>query len=501
MEADSEATWNRLGNQVRPVSEKWSDGTKLLCQPGYLKVLKQFALSGEMFKFGIRSVCWKLFLGCIPEQHDQWKEASEKNRRLYDDLMKQHIRDPHNLSLSLDVAVNNPLSQDSDSPWHKYFMDGELKQSINQDITRTFPDVPFFRQQDIQDTMLQILFCYAKEHPDIEYRQGMHELLAPILFVLHTEKRDVSRDETLSPELKVVMDADYIEHDAYCLFSELMDIVQSWYMQSQAEINYQALTQKVVGKPMVHDPRNQKPFEEKNEHAPSSPINRKLEVIHEVLLKKIDHTLYLHLKALNIPMQAYGIRWLRLLFSREFPFTTLLELWDALLADRSLIDHFFVVMLVNIRESLLSNDYTTAMQALMTYPHVELVNQLVLKALHLRSPAGSIIQALTKATRPKADNQGGAQATHEMFSHFKTKLHKEGSGNDDSLEAKCDYCGQKMDAIVAILQDEVTKLTNLNKDAENNVLAQFPVTILDRDPEAPVMYTPVAPPLSPLIIT
>ena len=23
MEADSEATWNRLGNQVRPVSEKW----------------------------------------------------------------------------------------------------------------------------------------------------------------------------------------------------------------------------------------------------------------------------------------------------------------------------------------------------------------------------------------------------------------------------------------------------------------------------------------------
>ena len=37
-----------------------SDGTKLLCQPGYLKVLKQFALSGEMFKFGIRSVCWKV---------------------------------------------------------------------------------------------------------------------------------------------------------------------------------------------------------------------------------------------------------------------------------------------------------------------------------------------------------------------------------------------------------------------------------------------------------
>lgn len=35
---------------------------------------------------------------------------------------------------------------------------------------------------------------------------------------------------------------------------------------------------------------------------------------------------------------------------------------------------------------VLSNDYTTAMQALMTYPYVGEVNYLVQKALHLRSP-------------------------------------------------------------------------------------------------------------------
>ena len=50
------------------------------------------------------------------------------------------------------------------------------------------------------------------------------------------------------------------------------------------------------------------------------------------------------------------------------------------------------------------------------------------------------------------------------------KLHKEGSSNDDSFEGKCDYCGQKMDTIVAILQDEVTRLTNLDKEAEQNFL-------------------------------
>ena len=47
--------------------------------------------------------------------------------------------------------------------------------------------------------MLDILFCYAKEYPDIGYRQGMHELLAPILFVLHAESRD---DIDTDPSLK-----------------------------------------------------------------------------------------------------------------------------------------------------------------------------------------------------------------------------------------------------------------------------------------------------------
>ena len=40
--------------------------------------------------------------------------------------------------------------------------------------------------------MLDILFCYAKNNPDISYRQGMHEILAPILFVLHAEMRDMN---------------------------------------------------------------------------------------------------------------------------------------------------------------------------------------------------------------------------------------------------------------------------------------------------------------------
>ena len=47
--------------------------------------------------------------------------------------------------------------------------------------------------------MLDILFFYAKEHPDLTYRQGMHELLAPILFVLHAESReDITHAQSLT---------------------------------------------------------------------------------------------------------------------------------------------------------------------------------------------------------------------------------------------------------------------------------------------------------------
>lgn len=35
--------------------------------------------------------------------------------------------------------------------------------------------------------LTDILFCYACENPAISYKQGMHELLAPLLFVLHCD--------------------------------------------------------------------------------------------------------------------------------------------------------------------------------------------------------------------------------------------------------------------------------------------------------------------------
>lgn len=66
--------------------------------------------------------------------------------------------------------------------WKQYFKDIELKKIINQDVVRTSPGVEFFRTEKIQKIMVDILFCYSREHPDLSYRQVCKFLF--VFFVL-----------------------------------------------------------------------------------------------------------------------------------------------------------------------------------------------------------------------------------------------------------------------------------------------------------------------------
>lgn len=104
-----------------------------------------------------------------------------------------------------------------------------------QDVDRCMPDNIYFRQPGTQVMMLDILFVFCKLNPDVGYRQGMHELLAPILWV--TEKDAVSSKATDdSPKddklLCHVLDSDFIEHDSFTLFGIVMQGAKSFYEQA-----------------------------------------------------------------------------------------------------------------------------------------------------------------------------------------------------------------------------------------------------------------------------
>lgn len=56
--------------------------------------------------------------------------------------------------------------------------------------------VEFFRLAEVQEDMLNILFCYARMHPDLGYRQGMHELLAGVYYTVYLDRADPADKQT-----------------------------------------------------------------------------------------------------------------------------------------------------------------------------------------------------------------------------------------------------------------------------------------------------------------
>ncbi|XP_035657482.1 TBC1 domain family member 5-like [Branchiostoma floridae] len=367
-----------------PVTHSYSDEWKrLFTSPDYIRTVRQAALRGELRSCRFRSVCWRLFLEVIPESQSDWTYKVKQWRSMYNDIRDMHIVNPRQKAKELDLAISNPLSQEEESPWNQFFKDEELRDMISQDVRRTFPEIEFFQKKDLREMMINILFCYARENTRLGYRQGMHELLAPVIFVLHCDHQAFLHASEISttPDIaRLVLDPAYLENDAYAMFCQIMETVEPWYSHLCVETPPASQN---------HDIAMQVPFSNPEDSAPSPAIVTKLTRVQDQILKKHDHTLHAHLRRLQIPPQVYGIRWIRLLFGREFPLQDLLFLWDAIFSDGisfGLVDYVFVAMLLYIKNLLVSSDYQTCMTTLMRYPPMGDVHFLVNKALYLRDP-------------------------------------------------------------------------------------------------------------------
>ncbi|XP_067686091.1 TBC1 domain family member 5-like isoform X6 [Haliotis asinina] len=357
-------------------SAEWE---RLFNTPGYLLKLKKHGIEGRLRSSRFRSVVWKVYLEVLPDDIGQWLKVCQDWRNKYEVLKNQLIVNPRKAVDRVDIAINNPLSQDDESPWNQFFQDNELRLTIKQDVIRTFPELEFFKSEELRDMMMNVLFCYSRTHKEIGYRQGMHELLAPLIFVLHCDHQaflHASEIETLQDIVKEIMSPTHLEHDAYAMFCQIMETVEPWYTTKESTTKGREY--------MVAQP-----FSRPQDLNPSNVIVTKLTRIQDYLLKKFDAELHLHLERLDIAPQIYGIRWVRLLFGREFPMQDLLVIWDAIFADGigfDLVDYVFVSMLLYIRDLLLTSDYAASLSCLMKYVPVGDVHYFIEKALYLREP-------------------------------------------------------------------------------------------------------------------
>lgn len=250
-----------------------------------------------------------------------------------------------------------------------------------QDVDRCMPEVTFFRDREVQRAMLDILFIFCKLNQDVGYRQGMHELLAPILWVVERDAIDLGQSSKALGEeavVRAVFDAEHVEHDAFALFSQVMQSAKSFYEQT---------THAATDNPIVI--RSQRIFNE--------------------LLPQIDPELAKHLADIDIVPQVFLMRWIRLLFGREFSFDETLTVWDVLfLEDPSLqlVDHVCIAMLLRIRWELVDADYNAVLTLLLRYPPPDKdypPQTLVMDALYLRDhthPEGGSYLVLKYTGRP-----------------------------------------------------------------------------------------------------
>lgn len=164
-----------------------------------------------------------------------------------------------------------------------------IRTEIKQDVQR-LPDEVNYHERRIQDMILDILFIYCKVNPNRGgYRQGMHELLAPLVFVIEQDaldRADLEDSTKLDQTMLDMLDSSFIEHDAYILFSRLMESAQSFYEVTDGSVSAR-------GDASAGAQEQRSAIVEKSKH------------IHEVCLQRVDPQLARHLKNIEILPQIF----------------------------------------------------------------------------------------------------------------------------------------------------------------------------------------------------
>lgn len=388
-----------------------------------IEVLRTRAIEGKISHdddASLRWLQWKLFLtqhiSSIPSS---WSAVLEREREAYNDLRCRLLRAPDgnyppevgfdgthttlesplqrrqtagsaraSSAMVNDLSVNNPLSLDDSNPWKTYYSTLETRRIILQDVERSFPDLDMFRLTSVQQSLTNILFLWTLQNEDVGYRQGMHELAA-VLWKVRSDGAVNFRlvaDETSSQSSKQSSEAPFkhaladvfIEHDVYALFCVLMHSAKTWFAWRDSSS---------AAGPSGSPSTTSKAEESRR----PLPIVAKCGYIFD-LLRHIDPALAQHLEGLGIEPQIFCLRWIRMIFTREFALDAAVAIWDGLFASGGsldLIDHVCIAMLLRIRNQLLAGDHNSALQNLLKYPQEaqEHPNLFIKQAIFLRDNA------------------------------------------------------------------------------------------------------------------
>ncbi|MQL79663.1 hypothetical protein Taro_012106 [Colocasia esculenta] len=442
----------------------------------------------------LRGVRWRRDLGILPSSADasinDHRRVAADSRRRYAVLRRRLLIDPHihkEGNKSPDLIIDNPLSQNPDSMWGRFFQNAELERVVDQDLSRLYPEEgSYFQTPTCQALLRRILLLWCLRHPEYGYRQGkssrlcacnadavlkindtwytstgMHELLAPLLYVLHidveclSEVRKLHEDqfndefdgrsfsesdlvsnyglkkssswdgkideESLHAPMGKGSSLDELDletreiillSDAYGAEGELGIVLSERFMEHDAYCMFDALMNGAHGVVAIADFFSLSPAS--GSSAGSTPVLEASCALYHLLLI-VDPPLHSHLIELGVEPQYFALRWLRVLFGREFSLQVLLAIWDEIFSYSNSICHLTaenealfnfrilcsprgafisalaVSMILHLRSSLLATENaTTCLQRLLNFPENINMKKLIEKAKSLQALAMDI---------------------------------------------------------------------------------------------------------------
>ena len=308
----------------------------------------------------LRSIIWKINLGYLPIDNEQWEKIMEEQRNSYNyykNIFKKKLLEEYKLYENYD-KMNKEEKENLDKTTNKL-----LLEQICKDVNRTHNQLDFFfkptdetnilsqkelieimdkrrncSMKDIKeiykinikethaDVIVRILFIYSNFFPDLSYVQGMNEIIAPIYYIF-------SFDKTYGVESSI----ENIEADTFWTFNSLMNNIKDNFKHENAIENI--------------------------------CIEKKIKKLKK-MLAIIDFQLYNHFDVFKVEYYTFAYRWFILFFSQEFLLIDILRLWDYLFApdDKYLNCYFVSLAVLELkRDELLVSDLSGILSNLKSF--------------------------------------------------------------------------------------------------------------------------------------
>ena len=380
-----------------------------LIQGNGVENFRKYSLNGELDKYHIRGMAWKIFMEVLPETEtlEQWVETIDKLRKEYKTKTKSLLKAQKFKGDPLSgMAVTNTDS----ATWNTYYADNDTKKLINLDLDRTFQELSLFHQNKIKSNLADILFIWNKENLDVGYQQGMNDILAVTFLGLYPcyfkNVKKLGKNDILkisSEQISAIQNAEDIYdffHDEDELYSDLYFCFSKLMKRGLKELfeTFKGTEKHIIDYKKYQLFSNQ--LEEEPTDDMQNPLNIRCTLIIKEKLKSIDPELYQHFKKIGLNCGIFLQRWLKCMFDREFDLKDIFIIWDSIFATPDaqngyglvFLDYIAISMILRIRKKLLESDQNECFATLFKYPNIENISELVIFSNNLQIAVEEMIR-------------------------------------------------------------------------------------------------------------